>query len=118
MGLLELLLNAVEHGNLGLTYADKSALLASGDWEEEIQRRLDAPGGGARQAELEFVREGTVLRFKLVDGGSGFEWQRYIQMDPARAFDAHGRGIAMARMLTFPDLEYHGTGNTVTFSLA
>jgi CheY-like chemotaxis protein len=117
MGLLELLLNAVEHGNLGLSYADKGALLAQGCWHEEIERRLGVAEWSTRQAQLEFAREGDILRFRLVDSGAGFDWRRYLAMDPSRAFDPHGRGIAMARMLAFADLEYQGTGNTVVFSV-
>ena len=33
--------------------------------------------------------------------------------DPRRAFDTHGRGILMARHLTFSTLEYRGCGNEV-----
>ena len=34
-------------------------------------------------------------------------------MDPSRAFDTHGRGIAMSRMISFDSLEYRGKGNEV-----
>ena len=36
MGLVELLVNAVEHGNLGITFHEKSELLSAGRWEEEV----------------------------------------------------------------------------------
>ena len=36
MGLAELLVNAIEHGNLGITFHEKSELLAAGRWEEEV----------------------------------------------------------------------------------
>ncbi len=65
MGLTELLLNAVEHGNLGISYAEKSKLLISDTWLEEIERRLIDPAFGRRRAELEFAREGTQLRFTI-----------------------------------------------------
>ena len=32
IGLSELLVNAVEHGNLGITYAEKSTLMSGGNW--------------------------------------------------------------------------------------
>ena len=114
IGLAELLLNAVEHGNLAITYAEKGELLAANRWQEEIGRRLAAAEFGSRRAELEFVLEGTRLRFTIRDEGSGFDWRSYLEMDPARAFDAHGRGIALARQLAFASLEYQGTGNVVT----
>lgn len=118
MGLLELMLNAVEHGNLGLSYAEKGALMAADRWADEIARRLKAPEWSARQAELELERDGQVLRFTLRDAGAGFDWRGYLEMDPARAFDAHGRGIAMARMLAFSELEYLGQGNIVVATIS
>ena len=39
MGISELLINAVEHGNLGLSYAEKSSLMRDDCWRPEIDRR-------------------------------------------------------------------------------
>lgn len=44
----------------------------------------------------------------ITDQGEGFAWERYLEMDPSRAFDTHGRGIAMARMISFDSVEYRG----------
>lgn len=43
-GLQELLINAVEHGNLGMTYAEKGSLLLEDRWEQEVERRLGRCG--------------------------------------------------------------------------
>jgi CheY-like chemotaxis protein len=43
IGITELLVNAVEHGNLGITYEEKSTLNANGTWDEEVKRRLALP---------------------------------------------------------------------------
>ena len=40
VGLSELLINAVEHGNLGITYEEKSRLNSDGSWQQEVNRRL------------------------------------------------------------------------------
>jgi CheY-like chemotaxis protein/anti-sigma regulatory factor (Ser/Thr protein kinase) len=117
MGLAELMLNAIEHGNLGITYAEKSELLAADRWQEEVARRLVAKEFGDRHAELEFTREGDHVRFTIRDEGAGFDWRNFLEMDPARAFDSHGRGIALARQLAFASLEYQGIGNVVTATL-
>lgn len=114
MGLVELLLNAVEHGNLAIGYQEKSLLMERGCWQEEVERRLALPEYAECWAKLEFVRQGDTLRFTIHDQGAGFDWHHYLELDPARAFDSHGRGIAMARMLAFSSLEYQGAGNVVT----
>ncbi len=113
IGLTELLVNAVEHGNLGITYEDKSRLVASGSWDDEIQRRLSLPENAGKRAEVAFERNEENIRFVIRDHGKGFDWQRYMQVDPQRAFDTHGRGIAMANRLSFSHIEYRGSGNEV-----
>jgi len=113
IGLTELLINAVEHGNLGITYEDKSRLYASEGWGEEVLRRLALPENASKRAEVSFERFDGRLQFTIRDQGDGFDWQRYMQVDPQRAFDTHGRGIAMANRLSFSQIEYRGRGNEV-----
>ena len=117
MGLSELMLNAVEHGNLGIDYCDKGRLIEEGTWQDEVERRLADPVQTDRCAVIEFVREPDLIRFTIRDQGEGFEWHRYLDLDPERAFDSHGRGIAMARYLAFSSLEYQGCGNQVTMTV-
>lgn len=112
-GLQELLINAVEHGNLGITYEVKSELVRDGRWQDEIRRRLALPENRDRFVEVKFLRERRALKFVITDQGEGFDWHEYLEFSPERAFDLHGRGIAMAGKLSFDALEYQGTGNTV-----
>ncbi len=114
VGLTELLLNAVEHGNLGITYEEKSKLSDKDVWMKEINRRLALPENGAKRVQIRFDRSDDTIRFIIRDEGRGFDWKRFLDVDLARAFDTHGRGIAMARRLSFDSLEYHGCGNEVT----
>jgi CheY-like chemotaxis protein len=111
LGLTELLVNAVEHGNLGITYAEKSRLRFDDAWETEIQRRLQLPELASRVASVSFSREPEALVFTVTDQGEGFDWAHYLEFDPARACDPNGRGIAMARLMAFSSLEYQGCGN-------
>ena len=53
------------------------------------------------------------LGVRIEDDGQGFEWHKYVDMDLERAFDTHGRGIAMSRMISFDDVQYLGVGNKV-----
>lgn len=113
MGLSELMLNAVEHGNLAIGYAEKSILIAENRLHEEVQHRLGLPEYAGRTARLTFNRAPGETQFLIRDQGRGFDWQKYIELSPERAFDTHGRGIAMSRMLSFDRLEYRGNGNEV-----
>ncbi len=117
VGICELLLNAVEHGNLGITYEEKSELLANGLLEEEVGRRLMLPGLAERLATLEVERMEGSIRLVVKDQGKGFDWRPYLEFSQERATDAHGRGIATARLLCFTRLEYRGIGNEVVAEL-
>jgi CheY-like chemotaxis protein len=113
VGLTELLVNAVEHGNLGITYEDKTRLVNTAEWTAEVERRLALPENATKFARLVFERTESAITFQISDEGPGFDWQRYLHVDPQRAFDTHGRGIAMANRLSFSKLEYKGCGNEV-----
>lgn len=114
LGLNELLINAIEHGNLGITYEEKSRLNELGTWREEIESRLASPEFSDRVATLDCQRDSTgSVRIRISDQGEGFDWQPFLEMSPERAFDSHGRGIAMAKLVSFPELHYLGCGNQV-----
>ena len=118
IGLTELLVNAVEHGNLGITYDEKSVLLNEGRWMDEVERRLTLPENRGKRVDVRFLRNDDELRFVIRDRGNGFEWSRYLDIDPRRAFDRHGRGILMARHVSFSSIEYRGTGSEVVATVA
>lgn len=117
-GLTELLVNAVEHGSLGLSYETKKRLRLENAWNEEMARRQALPEYARRHVQVRVERLPDRLEFTVVDEGQGFDWQRYLEFDPERATDPNGRGIAMARMLSFTSLEYRGCGNTVVATIA
>lgn len=118
-GLSDLMVNAVEHGNLGVTYKEKAQLKWDGNWEDEIRRRLALPEYAGRHATVcaERLDDGISMRFTIIDQGAGFDWQKFLDFDPDRVFDPNGRGIAMARMMSFDTLEYQGCGNTVVATI-
>lgn len=113
IGLSELLINAVEHGNLGISWQAKSELVARKALAEEIRARLDSVQWGRRHARLRFRRLADRIELTITDQGEGFDWRNYLQFSPDRAHDTHGRGIALARALSFDDLTYRGRGNEV-----
>lgn len=113
-GLAELLINAVEHGNLSVGYAGKSDLITKGMWREEVERRLEMPEHRDKIVRVLLERSDETLSVKITDGGKGFDWQSYLQIDPARATDNHGRGVAHANLHSFDRLVYNEIGNEVT----
>ncbi len=112
-GYLELLINAVEHGNLGITYAEKSYMLRNDTWEDEINARLNHPQYAERSVHVLFERSANANTVTITDQGAGFNWQSYLGFSPERVFDLHGRGIAMSKESSLDELEYQGCGNCV-----
>ena len=118
MGLSELLINAIEHGNLELDYASKTDLMAAGQWDRIISERLELTPYRGRVVTVDVRRDPQKAVFTITDEGKGFDWRAYMDLTKERAFDTHGRGIAMARKLAFASLEYQGRGNIVVASVA
>ncbi len=107
----ELITNAVEHGNLGITYDEKSAYVSEGTLLKEVDRRLALPEFSAKHVQLSLSRFPDKLTVTIEDQGKGFDYKKYLDFDEARVFDNHGRGIAMTRSAL--GLEYVGPGNKV-----
>jgi CheY-like chemotaxis protein/anti-sigma regulatory factor (Ser/Thr protein kinase) len=116
-GLFELMVNAIEHGNLGISYAEKTRLQSEGGWEQELERRQHDPVLGQREVSIFFSRDASCYRFTIQDMGSGFDWQNYQDCPAASLLASHGRGILIARKLSFDNVEYQGNGNRVVASV-
>lgn len=113
IALSELMLNAVEHGNLGLGFVRKGELMSCGAWRNEVERLLDTPAYLERFAYLRVELRPREVRFLIRDQGNGFDPEPYLNLNPARSVEPHGRGIAIARMLAFPDLVFLEGGRCV-----
>ena len=112
-GYSELLINAVEHGNLGISYSEKSALLREGRWAEEVETRLQRQDYADRLVIVTLEKVPNASRVTITDQGNGFDWRAYVEFSPERVFDLHGRGIAMSKTVSFDSIEYLGKGNCV-----
>ncbi|WP_417694019.1 ATP-binding protein [Roseibium sp.] len=112
MGIWELIVNAIEHGNLGINNEEKSIFIAAGSLEEEIERRLRLPVFRDRVVEVEFCRTSERNCLVVRDQGGGFDYQTFVDRE-AFTDRPNGRGIVLARDLAFDDLQYRGCGNEV-----
>lgn len=117
-GLTELMINAVEHGNLAITYAEKSKFLVQGTLNQEIQRRLKLSEYKGRHVTVYFQLLEALIEITIEDQGDGFDWEEYMELDPSRLLEPHGRGIAIANKLSFCEVDYKGgVGNKVVARL-
>lgn len=112
-GLAELLLNAIEHGTYDIGYERKTDLIDSGTLRAEILRRQGLSEYQDRYVEAIVTHKDNGICAIITDNGNGFNWKRYLTIEPARAKDNHGRGIAQANALSFDKLAYNDKGNQV-----
>lgn len=113
LGLSELMLNAIEHGNLQIGYAEKTTLIREDRWREECERRLGLPEFESRIASITRHESTNGWSFTITDQGKGFDYQQVLASTSGRLRDVHGRGIIICQSV-FDALEYHGCGNSVT----
>lgn len=116
LGLVEILTNAIEHGNLGITGSEKVKLKAQGEnaYQMEVQRRIELPESGNRRVRVHATCDREHATIQISDDGNGFEFDNLPDpTDPENLFKPSGRGILLAR--TFLDrVDYEGRGNSVT----
>lgn len=113
IGVHELIVNAVEHGNLEIGYEKKSELIENNLWAEEIERRMAMPHNESKEVEIRLYRCASSIKLYIKDQGKGFQWQEYLDISSERAADKHGRGIALSNIISFDSLHYIGNGSEV-----
>ena len=114
VALRELLINAIEHGNLGLTYEEKTHALELGTLRQLVDDRRANPERSALRTTVWMQRSGDDLRIRIRDQGLGFDWRRLPDpTDPANILADHGRGVLLAA-LAVDELTYNEAGNEVT----
>jgi two-component system, cell cycle response regulator len=113
IGITELLINGVEHGNLGISYEEKQQLVKSGTWREVIDARQQMPEHVHKNVDIVLQQKPEGVFLQVSDEGKGFEWWRYLEIDPSRATHPNGRGIALANKISFDRLQFTQDGSRV-----
>ncbi len=111
VGLMELFVNAIEHGNLGIGYAEKTRLVGEGILSQEIARLSELPENRDKKVTVEVEKLGDRAAVTVQDQGQGFDYENYLHYQGDRSLHAHGRGILLAGTLF--DLTYFPPGNRV-----
>jgi anti-sigma regulatory factor (Ser/Thr protein kinase) len=115
LALAELMVNAIEHGNCGVSYEEKSDALARGLSVVELvaEKRKD-PLVDAKRVRFEYDIQPQQTRFVIRDEGAGFDVSRLNEkLKREGEMSLHGRGIRMAASLA-TKLAYNRKGNAVT----
>lgn len=119
LGLVELLTNAIEHGNLGISYEEKREALRSSVFYDLARERSSTPPWRDRQVRVRSLVDPNqgIVRYRIEDEGDGFDWKNLPDPFHQNNIGArHGRGILMASHV-FQSLRYNEKGNQVTLEL-
>jgi len=112
--LREIVVNAVEHGNLEISFEEKTASQRDGTYHELLRRRRLHPAYRQRRIAVEYSISAVRATFRVTDEGKGFDTSAWVK---AEEIDAglleHGRGIFMTRS-GFDQVVYSDLGNQVT----
>ncbi len=120
LGLVEVITNAIEHGNLGISYEEKrEALRGSVFYDLAADRATQSPWKDriVRIRSVVDARQRTI-HFEVHDQGDGFDWRHLPNpTDPNNINARHGRGILMASH-SFASMRYNDKGNAVCLELS
>ncbi len=113
-GLFELLINAIEHGNLDISYEEKTHALESSidDLFELREKRSTLEKYKDRKVIIRFLMNKDFFEWTIEDSGDGFNWEGLKSPLANGLLEQHGRGIFLTRF-QFDELEYIGNGNLV-----
>ncbi len=115
LGVREVLINAIEHGNLNVTGREKAAALEAGTYFAFLQERQADPRFRDRTVTVDYSLSPRRVWFRITDQGEGFDHRAMLQKTLAEVNEAsslHGRGILLARQY-FDVLRYNEKGNEV-----
>ena len=114
LGLYELIVNAVEHGNLGIGFEEKRSLLAVSpqEWTSSIERRAKEERYRTRKVRVGFRQEDGRCEWVIEDMGEGFDPEAVPACFGEGIEELSGRGIFLAQ-LQFDELEFLDKGNRV-----
>jgi CRP-like cAMP-binding protein len=118
LALGELIVNAVEHGNCGITYDEKTAGMENGlSVVELVAEKCKDPLIRKKKVEFQWEITNDHTSFVIRDEGIGFDVAAHLKKVAEQDMMAlHGRGIKMASMLS-SELKYNDKGNEVTLVL-
>ena len=111
MALGEIVLNAIEHGNLNITMKEKQAATEKGEYKQLLRKRKNDPAYSEKVVTMDVYMDQEKLVYTVADNGNGFDYKTIFDTDP-HAHIGSGLGLFIARSF-FSKVVYEGCGNRV-----
>jgi len=119
LALHEIVRNSYEHGNLGLTFQEKRALLTDGLLEQKLDELANDPHLSNKIISVDAQIINGVFSCTVRDEGLGFDWrqatERAQKREALKPSELHGRGLILIRSV-FDAVEFSEPGNEITIT--
>jgi PAS domain-containing protein len=115
IGLREMIINAIEHGNLAITFDEKTKAMTENTYFKLINKRRNDTRYKNRKVHVEFKIDREKATYKITDEGSGFDVEKHLNTTAEQVNAdsiSHGRGITMTKN-AFDKIAYNRKGNQV-----
>lgn len=114
----ELLINALEHGNLEIDAKQKHSLIKSGKYEDVLESKLSLSKFRERKILIDTyikrIKSKTMIKVDIKDEGSGFDVsETFKYLSFTKELKYNGRGLIMSDTLT-DAIFFNRVGNEVT----
>jgi len=115
IGLREVIINSIEHGNLNISFDEKTEATLSDRYFEFINERQAHSEYRDKRVRIEYLISPGKAVYKITDQGRGFNHRKYLAGISSESEDPglmHGRGITMVKSI-FDEVRYNSRGNQV-----
>lgn len=118
VALYEIILNAMEHGNLEITPEEKSEHLHAGDYLNFVEKRRADPTLSVRKVSVHYRMDPSGLYYTVRDEGQGFDWARHFRAptEQEARLSVHGRGLILSSFYV-DRIEFNEIGNAVRLAV-
>ncbi len=113
--LREMIINAIEHGNMQIGFEEKSHAMATNSYKQLLKERQRDPLVSKRHVSVSSLITAESAEFVVSDEGNGFDITEILSrtgFDPETGILPHGRGITITKGI-FDLVEYNSKGNSV-----
>ena len=112
IGMEEMIKNAAEHGNLGITFEEKNKAIETGSFGELLRAKLEEGGNAQKEIVVESRLDAEGLEVRICDQGAGFDWRALPELSAETLLKYNGRGIFLTKIY-FDEVSYNDAGNEV-----
>lgn len=116
LGLMEIITNSIEHGNLEFSSEEKREIMTKGEqhYLNYVAKRAEQEPYKGRKVEINATINSDMATIRIKDDGNGFDYHNLPDpTDPENLFMPSGRGIMLASSF-IDEVNYSGKGNVVT----